>query len=71
MLKTRALAAAFVVATLVAALAAAPANAAVGACSQQGFRTLVGGVWHHYVWVKEIDARGRAMYRLFDCGPAF
>ena len=69
MFKTHALAAAIVLA--LAALAAAPASAAVGVCSQQGFRTLVEGVWHHYVWIKETDRLGRTMYRLHDCGPAF
>ncbi len=69
MLKTRALAAAL--ALVLAGLAAAPASAAIGACSQQGFRSLINGVWHHYVWIKEQDGYGHTMYRLYDCGPAF
>jgi hypothetical protein len=70
MFKLRALATALALATFGAAFAVAPASAAIGACSQQGFRTLVNGVWHHYVWVKEI-VNGHVMYRMIDCGPAF
>ncbi len=68
MFKTRAVAAAL--ALVLAGLAAAPASAEVGACRQQGFRTLVNGVWHHYVWVKQ-NYHGHTMYSLMDCGPAF
>ncbi len=70
MFNTRALAAAVVLA--LAGFAAAPASAAVAACNtQQGFHSKIDDVWHHYVWIKEKDKRGRTMYRLFDCGLAF
>ena len=52
------------------ALAAAPASAGTDPCRQQGFRTIVNHVWHHYVWVKEKVGKHDG-YRLMDCGPAF
>lgn len=69
MFKTRALAAALILATLGAALATAPASAgADDPCRQQGFRTIVNHVWHKYVWVREKVGKHWG-YRLMDCGP--
>lgn len=43
-----------------------PAAHASGACSQQGFKVQIKGVWHKVVRVQ--TARGT---RLVNCGPAW
>ncbi len=68
--KMHTLAAALLLATLGAAIAAAPASARAqpDECSGRGFVRIINHVVHKYVWVKETIGKHES-WRMMDCGP--
>jgi ABC-type sugar transport system substrate-binding protein len=69
MSKMRSLAAALLLATLGAAIAAAPASARAqpDECSGRGFVRIINHVLHKYVWIKEKIGKHDS-WRMMDCG---